>query len=69
MKTLPQATTIELARAGASQKIGLGQSATDFLIPGVAKPTARKASSIGDALLFTAHLASLYWQVVVTVAL
>ena len=34
-----------------AQKTKHGRSATDFLIPGLAKPTARKSSSIGQRTL------------------
>lgn len=34
------------------QKTKQGRSATDFLIPGLGKPTARKSSSIGQRTLF-----------------
>ena len=34
-----------------SKKIRFGQQATDFLIPGIAKPTARTTSSIGKRTL------------------
>ncbi|MEI2432778.1 H-NS histone family protein [Lysobacter yananisis] len=34
-----------------AKKIRFGQHATDFLIPGIAKPTARTASSIGKRTL------------------
>lgn len=34
-----------------AKKIRFGQHATDFLIPGIAKPTARKTSSIGKRIV------------------
>ncbi|MEH6413837.1 H-NS histone family protein [Pseudomonas sp. CGJS7] len=34
-----------------AKKIRFGQHATDFLIPGIAKPTARTSSSIGERTL------------------
>lgn len=38
-----------------AEKVRRGQSATDFLIPGLAKPTAKKAAAIGKRSVYKAR--------------